>query len=115
MARLGDEKLAAAVWTANAGEAFTQVTALQKGLNGFADDRTPEAIAFLVAFVISGRKLLEVGLDDPPQARSARISRAVKGPGFQARCAHGGCGSPSVPRRPAVRPDFHERLGSTSP
>ena len=60
-AGIGHKHLVLAVRAANSGEAFLQISTLEKGCDGALDDRPPEAVLGLKAFVIDlleGLKML---------------------------------------------------------
>jgi len=92
----GHEHLVGAVGAAHAGEAFAQITALEVGLDGVADDGAPEAVLGREALVVDALELVEVSGGDAPEAGGLRVAGAVERSGLEQRGAHSGASRKAI-------------------
>ena len=89
LAREGDEHLVLAVGTAHAGKPLLQITALEKGGHGLLDDRPPETLLGLIAFVVDLLKEVPVFSEQTPQVGGLGIAWAVERSGLDTGGGHG--------------------------
>jgi len=75
----GDEQLMVTVGAAHSGKAFLQIATLEKGCDGLFDDRPPETILGLKAFIVDLLEGVKMFVDHAPQVRCFRIPWLVEG------------------------------------
>ena len=85
----GDEHLMLTVGAANAGVAFLQIAALEKGGHRLLDRRSPETVLGLITLVVDLLEGLKMLIQQLPQVGCVRIAWLVE---FQGRTS---------PERPA--------------
>ena len=64
--------------TANSGEAFLQIAALEKGGHRLLDDRSPETVLGLITLVVDLLEGVKMLIQQLPQVGCVRIARLVE-------------------------------------
>jgi len=82
-AGIGHEHLVLTVWTADPGEAFVEISALEEGRDRAVNDGPPVAILGLESLAVNLPKGLKMPIQQAPQIRGPGIARLIQGQWFE--------------------------------